>query len=154
MPVEWPSATETSARCSNCSTTEPPFRADYGTSVQLVDGAQAIAGQAALAGRLAHSLPSSSTAARESRRSCTAGWCRSWRSSSTADRIVELDVLADPMRLESGGSAWASVGSSSALPAMAFRAAVPPPPSGVERLDERGVGRVDGFELFTRRSTS
>ena len=70
------------------------------------------------------------------------------------DRIVELDVLADPMRLESSsGSAWASVGSSS-RPAMAFQQPCRPRPQASSgSMSVASVGST-AWELFTRRSTS
>lgn len=81
------------------------LRADYGTSVQLVEGAQAIAGQAVLAGRLAaHSTPVLIDG-RPGVAAVMHGRVVSIMAFELdGDRIVELDVLADPMRLESSGA--------------------------------------------------
>ncbi|MDR6907173.1 RNA polymerase sigma-70 factor (ECF subfamily) [Agromyces sp. 3263] len=77
------------------------LRADYGTTVQLVDGAQAIAGQAVLAGRLAaHSTPVLIDG-RPGVAAIMHGRVVSIMAFELdGDRIVGLDVLADPARVE------------------------------------------------------
>ena len=76
------------------------LRADYGSSTQIVEGARAIADQAVLSGRLAaHSTP-----IRIGGRPGVAAVMRDVVVSIMAfeiinDRIVALDVLADPARL-------------------------------------------------------
>ena len=77
------------------------LRADYGTTVQLVEGAQAIAGQAVLAGRLAaHSTPVLIDG-RPGVAAIMHGRVVSIMAFELdGDRIVGLDVLADPARLE------------------------------------------------------
>jgi RNA polymerase sigma-70 factor (ECF subfamily) len=77
------------------------LRADYGTTVQLVEGAQAIAGQAVLAGRLAaHSTPVLIDG-RPGVAAVMHGRVVSIMAFELeGDRVVGLDVLADPARLE------------------------------------------------------
>ncbi|MFJ4175207.1 sigma-70 family RNA polymerase sigma factor [Microbacterium sp. NPDC089696] len=81
------------------------LRADYGTSTQIVEGARAIAEQAVLSGRLAaHSTP-----IRIDGRPGVAAVMRGVVVSIMAfdvvdDRIVALDVLADPSRLTGVGA--------------------------------------------------
>jgi RNA polymerase sigma-70 factor, ECF subfamily len=80
------------------------LRADYGTSTQLVEGARTIAEQAVLSGRLAaHSTPILIDG-----RPGVAAVMRGRVVSIMAfdiegDRVVALDVLADPSRLEALG---------------------------------------------------
>lgn len=76
------------------------LRADYGTSTQLVAGAEAIAGQAVLAGRLAaHSTPVV-IGGRPGVAAVLGGTVISIMAFEfTGDRITGLEVLADPERL-------------------------------------------------------
>ncbi|KRC59263.1 RNA polymerase subunit sigma [Agromyces sp. Root81] len=82
------------------------LRADYGTSVQLVEGARRIAEQAVLSGRLAaHSTPILIDG-RPGVAAVMHGRVVSIMSFELdGDRIVGLDVLADPSRLEATGVA-------------------------------------------------
>jgi len=76
------------------------LRADYGTSTQLVEGAQSIAEQAVLSGRLAaHSTPIV-IGGRPGVAAVLNGVVASIMAFDiVGDRIVGLDVLADPARL-------------------------------------------------------
>ena len=81
------------------------LRADYGSSVQRIEGANAIVGQAVLAGRLAaHSIPvlidglPGVAAVMHGRVVSIMAF------ELDGDRIVGLDVLADPTRLEGLGA--------------------------------------------------
>lgn len=80
------------------------LRADYGTSTQLVDGARAIAEQAVLSARLAaHSTPIL-IGGRPGVAAVMHGRVVSIMAFDIdGDRIVGLDVLADPVRLEALG---------------------------------------------------
>ncbi|MBT2483538.1 MULTISPECIES: sigma-70 family RNA polymerase sigma factor [unclassified Microbacterium] len=80
------------------------LRADYGTSMQLVEGANAIAEQAALAGRLAaHSTPILIDG-RPGVAAVLAGTIVSIMAFDiVGDSIMRLEVLADPRRIEALG---------------------------------------------------
>jgi RNA polymerase sigma-70 factor (ECF subfamily) len=80
------------------------LRADYGTATQVVSGAQAIARQAVLSGRLAaHSFPVV-VGGRPGVAAVIRGRVVSVMAFGIADRrIVRLDVLADPSRLPAPG---------------------------------------------------
>lgn len=80
------------------------LRADYGTSMQLVEGATAIAEQAVLAGRLAaHSTPILIDG-RPGVAAVLAGKIVSIMAFDIAgDSIMRLEVLADPRRIEALG---------------------------------------------------
>lgn len=82
------------------------LRADYGTSVQLLEGAKKIAEQAVLAGRLAaHSTPIL-IGGRPGVAAVLSGTVVSIMAFEISDdRIVGLDVLADPERIEALGVA-------------------------------------------------
>ena len=84
------------------------LRADYGTSVQLVEGSRRIAEQAVLSGRLAaHSTPILIDG-RPGVAAVMHGRVVSIMAFELdGDRIVGLDVLADPSRLEATGVAGA-----------------------------------------------
>ncbi|WP_139417977.1 sigma-70 family RNA polymerase sigma factor [Agromyces laixinhei] len=81
------------------------LRADYGTSTQLVEGSRAIAEQAVLSGRLAgHSTPVL-IGGRPGVAAMVHGRVVSIMAFELdGDRIVSLDVLADPERLASIGA--------------------------------------------------
>lgn len=80
------------------------LRADYGTTTQIVEGARAIADQAVLSGRLAaHSTPVL-IGGRPGVAAVMGGRVASIMAFDIeGDRIVALEVLADPQRLEGLG---------------------------------------------------
>ncbi|HWD62537.1 MAG TPA: sigma-70 family RNA polymerase sigma factor [Humibacter sp.] len=80
------------------------LRADYGTTTQLVEGARSIVEQAVLAGRLAaHSTPILIDGLPGVAAVMGAGVVSIMAFDIQGDRIVGLEVLADPKRLEELG---------------------------------------------------